>query len=98
MGTASGMKNSAYLWSVRLVSGLGLAALTLTGEIERGFLIAAWSAWALSFLLDRFPEQQRQLRTYETLAVLGLVTTFMIDFFVRSASIFMAISHFLILF
>ncbi|HVO32361.1 MAG TPA: DUF3488 domain-containing protein, partial [Elusimicrobiota bacterium] len=95
------MNPSAYrslLRSVRAASALGLASISMTGEIGAGYLAFSWLAWLASFVLDRFPEWQHRLRRYETPAVAGLAGVFVLDFFGRGDTIFIAITHLLLLF
>lgn len=86
------------LWSVRAISLLGLVSLSLTGEIGIGYLTFSWLAWAISLGFDQRPELQETLRRFETLAVAALITVFLIDFFPLHQTVFVAVTHFLILF
>jgi len=89
---------SPLLWSVRGVAALGLSALTLTGEIGVGYLAAAWCLWILSWVIDRFPQQQEKLRRYETSIVVVIIAAFLFDFFMKQNTLFISLSHFLLLF
>ncbi len=77
---------------------LGLLSLTLTGEVENGFLLLSWTCWAASFALDRFPHQEQRLRRLETAAVIGLVVLFLVDFFLQRHTVFLSITHLLLMF
>jgi len=92
------LARSPLLWAVRGVAALGLSALTLTGEIGTGYLAAAWIFWALSWTMDRFPGPQEKLRRYETGAVVVFIAVFVFDFFAKQNTIFVSLSHFLLLF
>jgi len=86
------------LFTIRIASALGLTSLSLTGEISLTYLAICWGAWLASFGFDRMPQQQNRLRAYEAFAVLGLVATFAVDFFIWDYSIFVCMAHFLLLF
>jgi protein-glutamine gamma-glutamyltransferase len=86
------------VWTIRCAAALGFASLSLTGEISQAFLIPSWTAWTLSFGLDRHPDWEDRLRTWETAAVILLVSVFLLDFFVWGHDIFVSVAHFLILF
>lgn len=92
------LAGSSFLWSVRGVAALGLSALTMTGEIGTGYLVAAWGFWSFSWAMDRFPERQDTLRRYETAIVIALIGVFLFDFFIKRNTFFVALSHFLLLF
>src|SRR5690349_1717032 len=87
-----------FTWAARAVSFLGFCALSLTGEVGPGYLTAAWLTWCGSLALDRDPQKQEPLRRWETTAVLILVAAFVVDFFLLHATVFLAVTHFLILF
>lgn len=94
----SALNHTPLLWSVRIASALGLASLSLTGEIHPGYLIIHWTAWVLSYLLDLHPLWEERLKKFETIAVMGLIATFLLDFIIKNYSIFISVAHFLILF
>ncbi len=84
-------------WS-RAIAVLGLAALSLTDELNPVVLILAWSAWGASWILDRFPAHQAALRRFDAWAVGVLVAASLTDFFFLRSSIFVTVAHFLLLF
>src|SRR5688572_20850483 len=88
----------ALVWSIRLAGALGLASLTLTGEISASYIVLCWGAWAIGCLLDTRPREQQRLRSLETVAVLGLISVFVLDFWFWGNSIFVSVAHFLMLF
>src|SRR5438552_966629 len=92
------MNLSPLLWTIRFAAALGFSSLTLTGEISALYLGIGWSAWAASFFLDQHPKWEDPLRRWETAAVLGLVSIFLLDFFLWGHSIFISVAHFLLLF
>src|SRR5258708_9129136 len=92
------MSKSALWWTIRFAAALGLASLTLTGEISSSYWGASWAVWLASFWLDRYPGLEERLRSWETGAVIVLISVFILDFFVRDDSIFVSVAHFLLLF
>ncbi len=84
--------------SAQIAATLGLLSITLTGEIAPSWLAASWIAWLFSLIGDRYPQFIAKLRHFETVAVAGMIMMFLIDFLVFRFSIFIAITHFLLLF
>lgn len=82
----------------QLASALGLLSISLTGEIAAAWLIASWLAWTFSLLADRLPQVGAKLRGFETVVVAGMILLLLIDFLVFRFSVFIAITHFLLLF
>lgn len=85
-------------YTVRFLCALALVALTLTTEIQPFWLALGGSAWLGSFLVDRYQTLRERLRAFETWAVAIMVVWLIIDFAVLKQTIFLAITHFLILF
>lgn len=89
---------SPYLWAIRAMSVIGLAALCLTGELEPAYCLAGICTFMLSFILDRLPKLQRRFRRLETPVVVVLILQLVLDMTMRHQTIFIAVAHFLILF
>jgi len=84
--------------TVQVAAALGLLSITLSGEISPPWCAISWTAWVFGLAADRFPQFQARLRSLETAAVAGMVGTLLIDFFAFHNSIFIAVTHFLLLF
>jgi len=92
------MSISALNAAALLSAALGLASISLTGEISPLWISLSWSAWLFSFISGRFPGAQAKLRRLETAAVVGMIALLVVDFFVFRNTIFIAITHFLLFF
>ena len=84
--------------SAPVFSRFRLLSISLTGEIAPTWLAASWGACKFQFDRDRFPDFQTKLRRWETFAVAAMVATLFLDFFVFRSTLFIAITHFLLLF
>jgi transglutaminase-like putative cysteine protease len=84
---------------VLFAAAWGLLSVTLTGEISPGWLSLGWCAWAFSLSpLARHPRIAARMRRLETPAVLVLLSLLAVDFLVFHSTLFLAITHFLLLF
>src|SRR5437764_664912 len=79
-------------------AALGLLSITLTGEITPLWLMASWTSWTLSLIAHRFPLFLARRKHFETVAVIGLILMLFVDFLILRVSIFIALTHFLLLF
>ncbi len=84
--------------SCQIAAALGFLSVSLAGEIAPAWIAISWAAWVLAFLVDRLREFQARLRRLETAAVALMVSLLFLDFFVFHYTIFVAITHFLLLF
>jgi len=86
------------IWSSRALMAIGLMSLTQADEMGPLWLLMGWMSWLTGWFLDQWPDTQARLRRLETLAVIGLVSYTLIDFFAFQNTIFITLSHFLLLF
>jgi transglutaminase-like putative cysteine protease len=76
----------------------GLLAITLSGEISSAWLWMGWFAWGFSLISSRYPMMESAMRRLETPAVLAMIFMLLMDFFFVRSTLFIAITHFLLLF
>ncbi len=79
-------------------AALGFLSVSLTGEVSSAWVALSWAAWFLAFGMDRMPDFQARLRRLETGAVAGMLGLLICDFLVYRSTIFIAVTHFLLLF